>query len=59
MAQIIIHWSGNGLARLKAAVDKLANDGQRRKALSRALNHTGNKAFTIVKRTLSQQIGAP
>lgn len=58
MAQISIHWSGNGLARLKAAVDKLGNEGQSRTVLRRALNHTGNKAFTIVKRTLAQQIGA-
>lgn len=53
-----IRWSGNGLARLTAATEKLAGP-QKVTALRRALNHTGGKVTTRTKRELSQQIGAP
>lgn len=51
-------WSGNGIARLTVAADALAG-AKKNTALRRALNHTGDKTFTIVKRTLQKQIGAP
>jgi len=58
MATITYHWTGNGIARLKTAAHALADDGKRHTVLRRAINHTGNKAFTRTKRELSKQIGA-
>ena len=58
MAQITFRWTGDGIARLEAAMNKL--EGPRKMAaLRRALNHTGDKVFTRVKRELQTQIGAP
>lgn len=57
MAQIVINWTGNGIAKITAAAEKLAGSAKN-VALRRALNHTGDKVFTRVKRTLSKQIGA-
>jgi hypothetical protein len=54
----VMHWQGNGIARLTYASEQLSSN-KKNTALRRALNHTGAKTFTIVKRTLQQQIGAP
>lgn len=53
---VTMTWSGDGIPRLVAAVSVLAGE-QRLKALSRAVNHTGDKAFTVVKRTVARQVG--
>lgn len=58
MAVVTMHWEGDGIARLTAAVDKLAGP-QSRTVQRRAINHTLDKVHTIVVRTLSKQIGAP
>ncbi|KAB2942949.1 MAG: hypothetical protein K8F92_14815 [Hyphomicrobium sp.] len=55
---LIIRWHGDGIAKVMAATEKLAGP-QRVKVLNRAINHTGDKVFTLVRRTLSKQIGAP
>lgn len=58
MATIAYQWTGDGIARITAAVETLA--GPRRvAALRRALNHTGDKTYTLVKRTLVKQMGLP
>lgn len=58
MAMISFRWTGDGVARLKTAAAALADRGKRDTAFRRAINHTGNKAFTRTKRELSKQIGA-
>lgn len=58
MATITISWSGNGITRLEIATAALADDGKRHSVFRRAINHTGDKAFTRVKRELSREIGA-
>lgn len=58
MAEITIHWQGDGLARMKAAITLLAgkNDPE---PLRRALNHTGDKAYTLVRRLIAQHTRVP
>lgn len=56
MSTITFKWQGNGIARLTAAMEKLEGP-RKRKALRRALNHTGDKTFTIVRRVLAKQMG--
>jgi hypothetical protein len=58
MAALTMQWSGNGVPKLTIACQKLSS-GQKANAFRRALNHTGDKVYTIVLRTLSDQIGAP
>lgn len=50
-------FSGDGIERLLAAASALSNRVP--DAARRALNHTGSKAYTAVRRALSQQIKAP
>lgn len=57
MAMISFRSTGNGVARMKTAAAALADTDKRGRAFRRALNHTGNKAFTRTKRELSKQIG--
>lgn len=58
MATIQFKWTGDGVARMTVALERLA--GPRRiAAMRRALNHTGDKTFTRVKRTLAKQMGLP
>lgn len=58
MARLSITWSGTGIERMEAAMEKLA--GPRRVAAARrALNHTGDKVFTAVRREVSKQVGLP
>lgn len=57
MPTIYFRWSGDGIAKLEGAMEALAGP-KKIAALRRALNHTGDRAFTIVKRTISKQIGA-
>jgi hypothetical protein len=58
MASITFRWTGDGIARLKTAAASLADNGKRNTAFRRAINHTGDKAFTRTKRELAAQIGA-
>lgn len=58
MALISFTWEGSGIARLTVAAERLSGS-QKVAVLRRALNHTGDRTFTTVRRTLSQQIGAP
>lgn len=58
MATINIRWSGNGLKLLHDATDALGNSRGTR-AYARAVAHTGNKAFTQIRRTLAKQVGLP
>ncbi|MFN3624431.1 MAG: hypothetical protein ACK4TP_10250, partial [Hyphomicrobium sp.] len=60
MADVVleIHWDGNGIARITAATEALAGP-KKTAVLRRAINHTGDKVYTIVVRTLAKQIGAP
>lgn len=56
MTTIAFRWEGNGIARITAAVEKL--EGSRaRSALRRAVNHTGDKTFTVVRRVLAKEMG--
>jgi len=56
MAMVVYQWSGNGVARMIAALEPLA-DNRKATALMRAMNHTGKKTFTAVKQTLAKQMG--
>lgn len=56
MTTIAFKWQGNGIARLTAAVDKLEGP-RKRAALRRAVNHTGDKTFTVVRRVLAKEMG--
>jgi len=56
MAVLHFQWSGNGIARMTMALERLESS-RRHAAFRRALNHTGDKTFTQVKRTLSKQMG--
>lgn len=56
MTTIAFKWQGNGIARLTAAVDQLEGP-RKRAALRRAVNHTGDKTFTVVRRVLAKQMG--
>ncbi len=50
------HWEGRGIQQMRDAVSKV--DGKTgRTAYRRAVNHTGRKAFTVVKRAVSKQVG--
>lgn len=56
MTRLVYQWDDSGTARIYAALDALS--GPRRTAAARrALNHTGAKVHTIVKRTLTKQMG--
>lgn len=58
MAAITIRWEGNGLQMLREATQTLgATRGTR--AYARAVNHTGTKAYTQIRRTLAKQVGLP
>lgn len=56
MATLVYQWTGDGIARITTAVEALGGP-RARAALRRAVNHTGDKAFTLVKRTLAKQMG--
>lgn len=56
MAQLTMVWTGDGIARITAACEALSGR-QRHTALRRAINHTGDKTFTLVRRTLAKQMG--
>ncbi|MCF6200008.1 MAG: phage tail protein [Hyphomicrobiaceae bacterium] len=55
MATISFKWTGDGVARMNTALEAIEGP-RRRKAFRRALNHTGNKTFTQVKRAVSKQM---
>lgn len=57
MATLTFRWTGNGIARLATAAHALADNDKRRSAFRRAINHTGNKAFSRTRRELSRQLG--
>ena len=56
MTAITFKWDGAAIVRMQEALSKLSgrnfDDAGRR-----ALNHTGDKARTVVKRTLAKQVG--
>lgn len=56
MSAITMQFDGDGLKRMREALDKLGGP-EMEKAARRALNHTGTKARTQVKRTLAAQMG--
>lgn len=56
MAYINMRWQGNGIAVMSSGLDGLEG-GKALVAFRRALNHTGNKTFTVVKRSLARQVG--
>ncbi len=56
MATITMHWQGDGIAQLIGATDALVGS-RRHAAFRRALNHTGDKTHTQVRRTLTKQMG--
>lgn len=56
MATIAFKWDGRGIARLTAAAEKLEGP-RKRAALRRAVNHTGDKTFTVVRRALAKEMG--
>ena len=55
MATISYHWTGRHRS-LTMAVEQLAGP-RKLQAFRRAINHTGDKCYTIVKRTLTKQMG--
>lgn len=52
------HWSGEGLDTIERALRGVSS-ARGRRALRRAVNHTGDKARTAVKRSLAKQVGLP
>ncbi len=54
---IRMYWTGDGIAKISAATRKLSNRAAYT-ALRRAVNHTGAKTFTAVRRSLAKQVGA-
>lgn len=56
MTTITFRWQGDGIARLAAAAAQLDGPGKRT-ALRRAVNHTGDKTFTVVRRVLAKEMG--
>lgn len=59
MSSLRIKWSNvAGLKRMDNALGRLTNE-QKGHVLRRAVNHTGDKARTVVTRTLSKQTGLP
>lgn len=56
MATITFQWTGDGIARVIGATEAL-HGSRKFAALRRAVNHTGDKAYTLVKRTLAKQMG--
>lgn len=58
MAVVRIYWQGDGLPLLEQAMKALGEDRGTR-ACARAVNHTGKKLFTQVRRTLAKQVGLP
>ncbi len=55
MAVLEYHWTGDGIVRMNMALERL--EGPRRHAaFRRALNHTGGKVFTQVKRAVANQM---
>lgn len=58
MAVIHAKWTGDGIFRMEAALEKLSS-GRRTAAVRRALNHTGDKTFTQVRRAVAKQMGVP
>lgn len=55
---ISVKWSGNGLRLLAQAVDALG-DTRGTRAYGRAVDHTGRKVYTQVRRALAKQVGLP
>ena len=58
MATLTVSFDGDGIARMSGALNALAG-ARKEAALRRALNHTGDKAYTLVRRTLTKQMGLP
>jgi len=56
MAVVRIYWQGDGVPMMAQAMKALGEDRGHR-AAARAVNHTGKKLFTQVKRTLAKQVG--
>lgn len=57
MATITYRWTGDGIARMEMALSQLESMGRRQAAFRRALNHTGDKVYTRVRRALARQMG--
>ena len=53
---MLFNWSGSGLAQISYAMDALSS-GKSHRAYQMALNRTGERTFTVVKRVLAPQVG--
>jgi len=58
MAMVRIDWRGDGLPLLMQAMQTLG-DKRGQRAAARAVDHTGKKLYTQVRRTLASQVGLP
>ena len=58
MATLVYQWSGDGIARITHAMEALGGP-RAQTGLRRAINRTGEKAYTHVKRALVKQMGLP
>lgn len=58
MPTINIRWDGNGMELMNQAMRTLGDERGTR-AYARAVNHTGRKAYTQIRRTLANQVGLP
>lgn len=56
MAMLRMQWTGDGIARITTALTALEGT-KAHTALRRAINHTGDKTFTLTRRTLAKQMG--
>ena len=56
--RLVIQWEGDGLARIRAALETLASD-RHKKSLTRAVNHTGDKVYTRVRKLIAERTRAP
>jgi hypothetical protein len=55
---IYVQWDPAGLMRIRYAVAQL-EQGRARQALQRAINHTGRKTYTAVRRSISKHSSLP
>ena len=58
MAVLTFQWRGNGIKLLKIAMRHVGSQ-KGTLAFARALDHTGRKTYTQVRRTLARQVGLP
>lgn len=57
MSEVRVRVQGDGLIRFAEAAELLASEAKARRVYVRAIDHTGRKAFTAVRRAAAKQVG--